>query len=78
MLSGIKRCGKIIHLKRASSCVHKHTRSVKLLNGSGQFLLLLMKEQIYICSAPAVVQHALPRASFTGCVSAQEKSLELF
>lgn len=49
-----------------------------MLNGSGQFLLLLVKGQIYICSAPAVVQHALPHASFPGCVSAQEKYLELF
>lgn len=78
MLSGIKRRGKIIHLKRASSCVYKHTRSVKLPNGSGQFLLLLVKGQMYVCSAPAVVQRALPRASFPGWVSAQEKYLELF
>lgn len=78
MLSGIKQRGKIILLKRASSCVYKHIRSVKLLNGSGQFLLLLVKGQIYICSVPAVVWHALPRASFLGWVSAQKKYLELF
>lgn len=76
MLSGIKQRGRIIHLKRASSCVYKHTRSVKLLNGSQQFLLLLVKGQVCVCF-PAVVQDALPCASFQGCVSAQEKYLEL-
>lgn len=43
MFSGIKQRGKIIQLKRASSCVYKHTRSVKLLNPLGVFLLLFVK-----------------------------------
>lgn len=82
MFSGIKQHGKWIQLKRASSCVYKHTRSVKLLNSFEGFSSTLLKRAFLslFCSCFCLTctdARRPPCSSFLGWVSAQNRFLEL-